>query len=110
MANTFTISIHPLRGEWDPNMRRVGLIEPISIHPLRGEWDSLSFPYSSASFYFNPPTPWGVGLTAMLFGAEKIVFQSTHSVGSGTRTVCYHGERCYISIHPLRGEWDETRR
>ena len=33
---------------------------------------------------FNPPTPWGVGLSHSIALPFSSVFQSTHSVGSGT--------------------------
>ena len=33
---------------------------------------------------FNPPTPWGVGLSKLEEQANLLIFQSTHSVGSGT--------------------------
>ena len=107
MANTFTISIHPLRGEWDgvKNNTAVGYLA-ISIHPLRGEWDAR-YPVENVSYFsfqsthsvgsgtdtigrrlhandFNPPTPWGVGLRNGGMGAYRRRFQSTHSVGSGT--------------------------
>ena len=82
---------------------------------------------------FNPPTPWGVG-RIKLCGKRHIdvVFQSTHSVGSGTDLLDIKqaqaqfqsthsvgsGTRRYsallitpsISIHPLRGEWDQLQR
>ena len=35
------------------------------------------------------------------------VFQSTHSVGSGTESCAMSGLYTLISIHPLRGEWDK---
>ena len=44
--------------------------------------DGLTVP----SAYFNPPTPWGVGL-----------FGRGYQVGQPA-----------ISIHPLRGEWDSV--
>ena len=34
----------------------------ISIHPLRGEWDYAEVIGYFDKCYFNPPTPWGVGL------------------------------------------------
>ena len=61
----------------------------ISIHPLRGEWDRLHLLYRVRRLYFNPPTPWGVGLISEYNHLRDLVFQSTHSVGSGTaRTFC----------------------
>ena len=56
----------------------------ISIHPLRGEWDVVLAHEHFTGYYFNPPTPWGVGLP---------------------RPQRPEG-RADISIHPLRGEWD----
>ena len=78
------ISIHPLRGEWDMLEQCVNDSRAISIHPLRGEWDFISCKNSGVNCYFNPPTPWGVGLFS---GGVKHCRQE-------------------ISIHPLRGEWD----
>ena len=58
--------------------------ERISIHPLRGEWD--------------------VGVCYAV--SASVEFQSTHSVGSGTKTSKLPARENGISIHPLRGEWD----
>ena len=127
--STASISIHPLRGEWDKKAIEADGTELISIHPLRGEWDApinvISSPYFTN---FNPPTPWGVG--RVLDSVQKRLnrfqsthsvgsgtvyvyilpykdkFQSTHSVGSGTLTCLSTYEIKPISIHPLRGEWD----
>ena len=78
------ISIHPLRGEWDRERSRASAFyRYISIHPLRGEWDVKKRDI-----------------------ADKMAFQSTHSVGSGTKHVVSKVVAPEISIHPLRGEWD----
>ena len=57
----FSISILPLREEWDPG----GIDEPhnaqISILPLREEWDLIDSLQKLEFIYFNPPTPRGVG-------------------------------------------------
>ena len=55
---------------------------------------------------FNPPTPWGVGLFRYSSFAICKPFQSTHSVGSGTTFSEFGLHIANISIHPLRGEWD----
>ena len=57
---------------------------------------------------FNPPTPWGVGPAARVLFVRAAAFQSTHSVGSGTTGRRGQQGSFYISIHPLRGEWDLT--
>ena len=101
----------------------------ISIHPLRGEWDLTVFVVSVYGYDFNPPTPWGVGLFGAFIVLRSKPFQSTHSVGSGTFEFRRDSTKLYpfqsthsvgsgtskngspqpltsISIHPLRGEWD----
>ena len=123
-----SISIHPLRGEWDKATAHFCDTETISIHPLRGEWDPKKVVIVIPLKNFNPPTPWGVGLP-ITFGCEKTIdfnpptpwgvglapkqfhvaafeFQSTHSVGSGTNQPFDDLFDQVISIHPLRGEWD----
>ena len=55
------ISIHPLRGEWDTWTAATVRKKEISIHPLRGEWDPSAPVAPSGAENFNPPTPWGVG-------------------------------------------------
>ena len=62
--------------------------------------------FSAISSDFNPPTPWGVGPVPTGSIPSNISFQSTHSVGSGTRANTKSCKRRIISIHPLRGEWD----
>ena len=57
---------------------------------------------------FNPPTPWGVGLPSRSAMHHNPIFQSTHSVGSGTQRPEGRADEGTISIHPLRGEWDLT--
>ena len=81
------ISIHPLRGEWDDadTKSKYDLLR-ISIHPLRGEWDSTVYRTNNSG--------------------KK--FQSTHSVGSGTKATAHFCDTETISIHPLRGEWDHA--
>ena len=98
-------STHSVGSGTDAFMSDVALSE-ISIHPLRGEWDAPLFFSVSKAVHFNPPTPWGVGLA--YFGVNLIVpvFQSTHSVGSGTCSSYIITHKTQISIHPLRGEWD----
>ena len=42
-----TISIHPLRGEWDVALLlNLSALLIISIHPLRGEWDYVNVSYA----------------------------------------------------------------
>ena len=125
---TATISIHPLRGEWDVVVVGRAKAWVISIHPLRGEWDNADYVSDPYLLNFNPPTPWGVGLTQSSAAQHQSNFnpptpwgvgrqrsgccgclrrfQSTHSVGSGTDLWGTAFEPFFISIHPLRGEWD----
>ncbi len=79
-----TISIHPLRGEWDTFNSHFPGASIISIHPLRGEWDFWLRKNDWENRYFNPPTPWGVGPGNPDELTKTSLFQSTHSVGSGT--------------------------
>ena len=79
----------------------------ISIHPPRGGWDLHLSTCVCAPCYFNPPTPWGVGLTTDEALLSNYLFQSTHPVGGGTGDP--EGVRRLdgqISIHPPRGGWD----
>ena len=57
--------------------------------------------------HFNPPTPWGVGLTVGVYGyiVDGI---SIHPLrGEWDFDALALVFKCRISIHPLRGEWDE---
>ena len=81
----------------------------ISIHPLRGEWDTRFYTAIDQYDDFNPPTPWGVGLRPVTRHGRLPTFQSTHSVGSGTFGRPRRPKARNISIHPLRGEWDQVR-
>ena len=64
------ISIHPLRGEWDPKVVFSAAAKMvISIHPLRGEWDCQDCSNTLQFQYFNPPTPWGVGRRRQFYTA-----------------------------------------
>ena len=85
---------------------RFARIAAISIHPLRGEWDCRSRRSNRKNCHFNPPTPWGVGRGTGTRAFYRILFQSTHSVGSGTSASEQPVKVSAISIHPLRGEWD----
>ena len=58
----YGISIHPPRGGWDRCPRQIPVPFIISIHPPRGGWDCRRSGRSGSLPYFNPPTPWGVGL------------------------------------------------
>ena len=109
-AGHSSISIHPLRGEWDSLSRRERQLFFISIHPLRGEWDLVDVLQSASTTHFNPPTPWGVGLPRGRQMPARELFQSTHSVGSGTLACLLRSLSRRISIHPLRGEWDSAKK
>ncbi len=122
------ISIHPLRGERDlaysdvnsipafqstlsvgRGTRRRSLRQQkriISIHPLRGERDPRSAGCPSGRADFNPPSPRGEGLTDGMAFVANVSFQSTLSVGRGTKMRGEVETYVDISIHPLRGERD----
>ena len=59
-----------------------------------------------SGFYFNPPTPWGVGRET----AFRVVMSEDISIHPlrGEWDMGLQGQHglCVISIHPLRGEWD----
>ena len=101
----------------------------ISIHPPRGGWDYATHRSNLHHENFNPPTPWGVGLSMDLYqmviklisihpprgGWDPVAddvssavqrFQSTHPVGGGTPLRRGRAGRVCISIHPPRGGWD----
>ena len=106
-ATTVPISIHPPRVGWDSRRSQRPNIQRISIHPPRVGWDLRFWPQRMWAFYFNPPTPCGVGLLPgvrhdigddfnpptpcgvgrRLLGKRpgEIAFQSTHPVWGGTR-------------------------
>ena len=105
-----TISIHPPRGGWD--CHAFTSLQPfiISIHPPRGGWDLNCDWRFTEPFYFNPPTPWGVGPSLDDGSHGDVGFQSTHPVGGGTSGSSLQGRVGVISIHPPRGGWDSTPR
>ena len=109
MHSTFTpISIHPLRGEWDQNVRTLTPEEGISIHPLRGEWDGVPTSDDSATNISIHPLRGERDAEQLRVPCHWQSFQSTHSVGSGTLIVHFPLSPIIISIHPLRGEWDKS--
>ena len=122
------ISIHPPRVGWDDLLALLRLRDAISIHPPRVGWDPVIPCSAPVMPYFNPPTPCGVGLGAVVVPSlllafqsthpvwggtfqgpldiENILFQSTHPVWGGTianQVVTYTQ---LISIHPPRVGWD----
>ena len=105
-AFTTCISIHPLRGEWDISSSPVNGNFRISIHPLRGEWDRHKNSYLWGESIFQSTHSVGSGTYNSSSGDGRSLFQSTHSVGSGTAHVSVWLCGRAISIHPLRGEWD----
>ena len=111
ISEYFSISIHPLRGEWDlqafvtvksklpfQSTHSVGsgtctrqqpsLLVLISIHPLRGEWDNKArnrqFAYVVISIH---PLRGEWDISRQFHFLNLLSFQSTHSVGSGTLIV-----------------------
>ena len=100
----------------------------ISIHALRGEGDVLRSDYRAVRRHFNPRPPWGGRRNIVKFisirhyfnprppwggrqehGAlsqQKVLFQSTPSVGRATKSAIIDTLYDRISIHALRGEGD----
>ena len=93
---------------WDVHCTCSGSHPPISIHPPRVGWDSIIRAIRPTESHFNPPTPCGVGPSAVLYLVGLNSFQSTHPVWGGTReqlvTILYR----LISIHPPRVGWDAS--
>ena len=89
---------------------RAPLVNPISIHPLRGEWDASVSSAATPMCDFNPPTPWGVGLEQSwhYMGGKDFNPPTPWGVGHtpSAKRIC----EAAISIHPLRGEWDDLRK
>ena len=83
--HTLFFSIHPLLVEWDVEVNKREPPPHISIHPLLVEWDSPQAARHERGRYFNPPTPCGVGPVCEVTVAVDRLFQSTHSLWSGTR-------------------------
>ena len=98
-------STHPVGGG-TRMFRFLTADEIISIHPPRGGWDRHFGRTHGPNGYFNPPTPWGVGLGLFCIGLALGTFQSTHPVGGGTPFQDRFIRIRYISIHPPRGGWD----
>ena len=80
----------------------------ISIHALRGEGDRRSIISIKARLEnFNPRPPWGGRHGGYKhFACDKVVFQSTPSVGRATILTAAKNQLGKISIHALRGEGD----
>ena len=76
-------STHPARGGTALDLVLADL-EDISIHPPREGWDSGAPETSLCIWYFNPPTPRGVGRSARASARQLDLFQSTHPARGGT--------------------------
>ncbi len=61
---------------------------------------------SFSSAVFQSTHSVGSGTRVARWRLLKSAFQSTHSVGSGTNMLKNVYQHIMISIHPLRGEWD----
>ena len=57
----------------------------ISIHPLRGEWDLAPAVEMPPAFSFQSTHSVGSGTRLIINIPPRHIFQSTHSVGSGTQ-------------------------
>ena len=124
------ISIHPPRAGWDGSGRS-GLshcttfqsTHPVrggtlvfsaslehntqfqSTHPVRGG-TAGRFRNVPHKYYFNPPTPCGVGRRRGQRQKGFLQFQSTHPVRGGTISRFSGFLTTTISIHPPRAGWD----
>ena len=58
--------------------------------------------------YFNPPIPCGMGRSLILLTWIRALFQSTHPVWDGTKTLWCFDRDIGISIHPSRVGWDDS--
>ena len=58
--------------------------------------------------HFNPPTPWGVGLTSAVNTSAPVDFNPPTPWGVGQLAGAFGCALRFISIHPLRGEWDAS--
>ena len=107
----FGISIHPPRVGWDQLICTPGpLPNRISIHPPRVGWDLCGSGAAATKWYFNPPTPCGVGRWKLQSRTRKPEFQSTHPVWGGTLEITIKDTETGISIHPPRVGWDHNGR
>ena len=121
-------STHPVRGGTQPASHS-SAGTAVSIHPPRAGWDNMPGPWAFRPLGFNPPTPCGVGLQAVVLyqsiicrfnpptpcgvgpGVYSIrcapgAFQSTHPVRGGTVVVQVAPPPRAVSIHPPRAGWD----
>ena len=103
---SFLISIHPPRAGWDFSRLKSTKNGPISIHPPRAGWDGSGRLVQSTRYYFNPPTPCGVGRSYYMHDDRQWAFQSTHPVRGGTKFRHCQRKPLFISIHPPRAGWD----
>ena len=102
-----SISIHPPRVGWDLPTDSAECDLEISTHPPRVGWDSGSPSWRALLWYFNPPTPCGVGRKGRCWLKRPIATISIHPPRVGWDAAA-NGEGCegYISIHPPRVGWD----
>ena len=106
-------STHPVWGGTYRERSFSSVDSHISIHPPRVGWDSGNFQKSpSLIFYFNPPTPCGVGRSVPLGrGTSLFYFNPTHPVWGGTENRRGWGLKLWvISMHPPPPVWGGTNR
>ena len=79
-----------------------------STHPV---WDGTAAPTCShmARINFNPPIPCGMGRQQKKAAPKQAQFQSTHPVWDGTARARARSCGGYISIHPSRVGWDQSK-
>ena len=80
------VSIHALLAECDLSDSRTWPRPCVSIHALLAECDKLKYPFIFGSTGFNPRTPCGVRPFFCFAYNSFMMFQSTHSLRSATRT------------------------
>ena len=101
-----TISIHPLHAEWDNVSWQATMEDYISIHPLHAEWDFLPGEIFDLIPISIHPLHAEWDILRILPDTDRLLFQSTHSMRSGTPMSDSGNLNGIISIHPLHAEWD----
>ena len=106
LRSFYSISIHALRVEGDPEVGHIVKTIGISIHALRVEGDDLSIYlwYNLIDFYPRPPG--GGRLVTLRKLCKQVIFLSTPSGWRATPALSGSVGLTLISIHALRVEGD----
>ena len=100
------VSIHALLAECDPMSEDIYFRHGVSIHALLAECDHFSVRRGRNNHGFNPRTPCGVRPIMRGQADMPILFQSTHSLRSATRSGIFNLVLLIVSIHALLAECD----